>query len=400
LVPLALAAPLNESLLLVRTNLPPITEAAELRDPRRRAPLTHVESSPLRAPDGETPRAVLTVDPLFVNYRVVRDDPALAADQDDILQRTEQLYWSNAAVLVALLLVSAPLARRAVLSGRADVAGANRTAALMLAVRLAASLLLATHPGGAIAESRLLLLAASGAIVEAAVVWVFYVALEPWVRLYWPQTLISWTRLMSGRGRDSLVGLHLLLGCVMGAVWTVLVRMDSQAGDLWESLIARVPIHPDDFFASLLSLRGALGVTLEALRSAAYYGLLLLLLIVLLRRLTGRPLASGAIAAALLAALFLPRTANPAIAIILFGVGVTGVAAAAMIRFGFLCVFTGIVVLQLLNRAPLELNVRAWYVESAAIALLSVLAIAIVGFWWAVSGRRGPVVRLTAAREA
>ena len=29
-------------------------------------------------------------------------------------------------------------------------------------------------------------------------VWLFYVALEPYVRRFWPQLLIGWTRALSG----------------------------------------------------------------------------------------------------------------------------------------------------------------------------------------------------------
>jgi len=34
--------------------------------------------------------------------------------------------------------------------------------------------------------------------------WLFYIALEPYVRRLWPKTLVSWHRLLAGRfrGRD------------------------------------------------------------------------------------------------------------------------------------------------------------------------------------------------------
>ena len=45
-------------------------------------------------------------------------------------------------------------------------------------------------------------------------VWLYYVALEPFVRRLWPDVLISWSRLLSGRLQDPLVGRDLLIGCL------------------------------------------------------------------------------------------------------------------------------------------------------------------------------------------
>ena len=52
-----------------------------------------------------------------------------------------------------------------------------------------------------------------------------YVALEPWVRRWWPHAMIGWARVVAGRWRDPLVARDILvavatvvaLGCVTGA---------------------------------------------------------------------------------------------------------------------------------------------------------------------------------------
>ena len=56
------------------------------------------------------------------------------------------------------------------------------------------------------AELALLLLGASLALFLAGVCWLLYVALEPLIRRRWPDSLIAWTRLLSGRLSDPLVG--------------------------------------------------------------------------------------------------------------------------------------------------------------------------------------------------
>ena len=52
----------------------------------------------------------------------------------------------------------------------------------------------------------------------AGITWIYYMAIEPFVRRRWPQILISWTRLLSGKGRDQLVARDVLIGCGVGVL--------------------------------------------------------------------------------------------------------------------------------------------------------------------------------------
>jgi hypothetical protein len=60
-------------------------------------------------------------------------------------------------------------------------------------------------------------LAISQALVGAGTTGVFYLALEPHVRRRWPTVLVAWSRVLSGRWRDPLVGRDVLAGVAMGA---------------------------------------------------------------------------------------------------------------------------------------------------------------------------------------
>lgn len=52
--------------------------------------------------------------------------------------------------------------------------------------------------------------------------WLYYMALEPYIRRYWPNVLIAWSRAVEGRFRDPLLGQQLLIGCMTGVlVWLV-----------------------------------------------------------------------------------------------------------------------------------------------------------------------------------
>jgi hypothetical protein len=57
------------------------------------------------------------------------------------------------------------------------------------------------------------------AVFGATRTWVFYTAVEPYVRRHWPDSLTSWARLAGSRFRDPLVASHILAGIVAaGAV--------------------------------------------------------------------------------------------------------------------------------------------------------------------------------------
>ena len=55
--------------------------------------------------------------------------------------------------------------------------------------------------------------------------WAIYL-LEPFVRRYWPQTLVSWTTVLSARVRDPIVGRDVLFGVLLGVVIALLVSGD------------------------------------------------------------------------------------------------------------------------------------------------------------------------------
>jgi len=51
--------------------------------------------------------------------------------------------------------------------------------------------------------------------------WVLYLGLEPYIRRVWPHMLIGWTRVISGRWRDPMVGRDVILGLTAGLLITL-----------------------------------------------------------------------------------------------------------------------------------------------------------------------------------
>jgi serine/threonine-protein kinase len=95
--------------------------------------------------------------------------------------------------------------------GRGDRQGAFRYAAIVVGVGVVAALLENSDaPANRFALAGNTNLAQT--IYEGAFVWLFYLAVEPYLRRLWPKTLIPWSRVLEGRLRDPLVGQHILLG--------------------------------------------------------------------------------------------------------------------------------------------------------------------------------------------
>ena len=139
-----------------------------------------------------------------------------------------------------LVVGGALIARRNLRLGRSDRRGAMRLAALTFVGSMLTWAFQASHVASD-AELALLLLGASVALFLAGVCWLMYVALEPLIRRRWPDSLIAWTRLLSGRLSDPLVGRVLLAGALLGVFGAIAGELRELARRAFE---ATPPIPP------------------------------------------------------------------------------------------------------------------------------------------------------------
>ena len=132
-------------------------------------------------------------------------------------------------IIVGLLLIvvigGMVLARRNIRLGRGDRRGAFRLGLFILLCTLLPDVLFGKHVP-AMPELGLLVLAVSWSLFYGAMTWLTYLALEPFVRRLWPDTIISWSRLIAGRIRDPLVGRDILLGATVGALVSTLGNLE------------------------------------------------------------------------------------------------------------------------------------------------------------------------------
>jgi len=287
-------------------------------------------------------------------------------------------------VMIGGLTGAAFLARRNYLRGRGDREGALRLAVVVFLLQMAL-FVCRSHFADVGDTVGLTIIALSTSLFLAAAVWLLYMAIEPWVRRLWPHTIISWTRLLNGSFRDPVVGRDMLLGVALGVVWILvfavryLVLMHFGAAPSLGST--------DVLMGGRVALGGWLLQWPQSIQSTLIFFLLLLGLKALLRK--------QWLAAIVFVAIYaLPRGLGsshvavdlPAMTIVF------AIALLIVIRFGLIPLAIAIFTVDMLANVPFSADFSTWYMATAILALLSIVAIAAWGFYHSLGGQ--PVWKL------
>src|SRR4029453_10005927 len=110
--------------------------------------------------------------------------------------------------------------------GRGDRRGAFRISTAVFLASLVAYLSGSIHFGDVNTELNRFFTAIGDALFRAGSLWVLYLALEPYVRKFWPNNLVSWSRLLAGNFTDPKVGRDVLLGTLVGVGAALVFRGD------------------------------------------------------------------------------------------------------------------------------------------------------------------------------
>ena len=203
-----------------------------------------------------------------------------------------------------------------------------------------------------------------------------YVAVEPYVRRYWPGVLIGWSRLLAGRWHDPLVGRDILAGVVFAVVGAVVDHMPGTASHLL-GIAAPMPSMAGSL--TLMGLRGAIATFMLGLLVAVLLSITGLFLMFLLRRI----LRLQWLAAAVFVALIVANAAGlwgstrwvlGPISSMLIGCLIVIV----LTRFGFLAYVSGVALAQIFEGFPVTSRLSAWYSGSGLFAV----AICLVALVW------------------
>jgi hypothetical protein len=137
---------------------------------------------------------------------------------------TPQIVLSTmvALLLVTLIVAALLIARHNLRVQRADRRGASRLASFVMLGYTATWVIAAHHVPDVNAEIDSFARNFGPVLLATCLLTLMYVAVEPYVRRFWPDGILGWMRLTSGYVRDPRVGRDVLLGCVVAVAMTLL----------------------------------------------------------------------------------------------------------------------------------------------------------------------------------
>jgi hypothetical protein len=275
-------------------------------------------------------------------------------------------------VIIAILITTAVVARRNLRAGEGDRAGARKFAILVGVSGLVSSALRAHHVPLVGEEARWALSVGGWNLMWASFSWMAYISFEPYVRRLWPGTLVSWTRVLSGRVRDPLIGRDVLVGLLAAVCLATLsiVGLHAAGSQAPEVLVGPALLSlrsPRSVMAVISSvvLEGtvtSLGLlfTLAMIRLAVRKTWIVVVVIVVV----GAPMTPGVSAVA-----DLPYAAVFGLIVLL-----------TTVRFGLVASIVMQICERLLTRFPLTLHLDSWYLGLSLMILLLVAAVGVYGF--------------------
>jgi Protein kinase domain/zinc-ribbon domain len=298
-------------------------------------------------------------------------------DEADRKSRVSNLTFLTLAIVLAVGGIW--FAYRNIARGRGDRKGARRLASVVFAVEIA-TFLLRAHFVPVMDTLLLIVLAIATGLFASGTMWVLYIALEPYVRRSWPQTIISWTRLVDGQMRDPLVGRDLLFGVLLGTIWIVVFEL----GYLSQVRGGAPFAFPVTQF--LLGTREAAAMWFSIAVNSILGTLMFFFTLVLLR-----VLVRNAWIAAILFVLIhtVPRmvASDHLIADMLVWTTIYVIAAIAVVRFGLIVLAIACFMANLLLNIPYSLDFSNWYAAHCMFVVVLFVALGAWGFYLSLAGK-------------
>ena len=310
---------------------------------------------------------------------------------DTPARQTEQAPVGVAGIILAitffsLLLAALIVARYNLKAGRGDSKSAFKLAVFIFSLITLARLIDAYHVPQLSGELWIFFQSVSLPLFIATLTWIFYIALEPFLRRRWSELLISWSRLMAGDFRDPLVGRDVLIGGLLGFCLvasnylTVLVPQ-------WSGVAAR-PFMAGNTVEAFSGVGGIalhfLHIFAEPVFLAILLSFLLLLLLTVLRKkwlaIAGMWLFIFLLDIDFASSHQWSFWLNPFLTATILILAAT--------RFGLLALYSCFLFAALVSGFPLTPDFSKWYAGSTLFVFVVIMSLAIYGFYISLAGQK------------
>jgi hypothetical protein len=303
-----------------------------------------------------------------------RISSSLEKADDRVTQTIMPIMDTTRIAIVLLICLAAVLAPFNVRRGRSDRKGAFRMALCSVALTLLGWLFGASLTGYLAYDSQTFLSGLQSAVFVGVMAWCFYLALEPFVRRFWPHALITWTRLLRGYfhdrelGRDVLVGLSTGVGCHV-------------VSKLWFQALRWMHVEPRPFMGAgpdvILGPRSAVSSLFECALFAFIEGLFLLMFLFAIRL----PIRVKGIAPVLFVVFFTSQFALFSPEYVLVHLLMWTAAALLLTRFGLVALICFQFVRHAVEAYPMPADITKWYAGYALIPMTLIAVLGVYGFY-------------------
>ncbi|HEY2435324.1 MAG TPA: serine/threonine-protein kinase [Vicinamibacterales bacterium] len=280
-------------------------------------------------------------------------------------------------VNIGILVAAAMFARHNWRKGRGDRRGAWQLAAFVSLCAVGVWLLDNKHVADPSVEmSRFF---TGQPLWAAGLLWILYLAVEPYVRRFWPLTLVSWSRVMARQWRDPLVGRDVLVGVGLALAVRALF-----AGGTYLNIRLGHPTTPDvPDLQELLSVSMNVARTINQVFNAVLNAIFAVFVMVVLKIVVRREWAASLVAIGLVMGLLVNgagRGSELAINFITILLVVT-IIVLTIQRLGLVATTVAFFVLYVMGNAVITLDTSRWFFGDSLIQLSIPALLAVYGFY-------------------
>lgn len=311
----------------------------------------------------------------LATVRIVEERWSQASVQGSPLVTLAQEHAQTASYLVRAVLVigALVLAWRHVRQRRGDRAGAWRVATLVFVLWWAGGLLRSDAVPELTGMLRMFGTTAQDAVVRALFVWLMYLALEPLVRRYWPQTLVSWARMLGQEFGDRLIARDVLVGLCVGLGMGIAVYGHQSLSSVLGGDPAPYWINQEHGIDAISSFATQVGVASELLARGILAAMASLVLLVVFRMLSRNEIVSMVAVAAIAAFVGGLWLGSGVVSFVCAGLA-SAAWAWTLARVGLLAVIVALSTGMFVLTFPVSPNVGAWYAGAMVLPVAMILA--------------------------